>query len=69
MNLYLYGWLTTFYTRKDNGSRQSFIFYLIHNDSLSMTSVIITPFIINYSIGTFANTNNNMIEDDDGSNS
>ena len=34
-----------------------------------MTSVIITPFIINYSIDTFANTNNNMIEDDDGSNS
>ena len=33
-----------------------------------MTSVIITPFIINYSIDTFTNTTNNMIEDDDGSN-
>ena len=54
---------------KGNGSLQSSLFYIIHIDSLSMIFFIITSFIINYLIDTFANNNNNNImEDDDGSN-
>ena len=54
---------------KGNGSLQSSLFYIIYNDSLPMIFFIITSFIINYLIDTFANNNNNNImEDDDGSN-
>ena len=68
MNLYACDWSTKFYTKKGDGSLQSFLFYIIHNDLLSMKSFNITPFIINYSIDTSANTNNdNLMEDDNGS--
>ena len=68
MNLYACDWSTKFYTKKGDGSLQSFLFYIIHNDLLSITSFIITPFIINYLIDTSANTNNdNLMEDDNGS--
>ena len=68
MNLYACDWSTKCYTKKGDGSLQSFLFYIIHNDLLSITSFIITPFIINYLIDTSANTNNdNLMEDDNGS--